>query len=152
MPNNFLANLFEDVLQIVNTKHIKTSGYASQTNGLVERLNRMIPNLLAHYVSKDQTTWDRHLPLALMAAHVNPQESTKESPLYLLYGQDALLPLDAAFDYYVSPYVDAEDLPYSEQLQWRLSTAWRKAQENIGLTQQRNPPTMTRRPRRQVTG
>ena len=40
----------------------------------------------------DGSNWDSHLPFTLFAYRTSIQESTKESPFFLLYGRDAKLP------------------------------------------------------------
>lgn len=39
--------------------------------------------------------WDQRLPYVLFAYRASAQQSTQESPFYLLYGRDARLPMEA---------------------------------------------------------
>jgi len=58
-----------------------TTAYYPHTDGLVERFNKTLTDTLA----KPGRDWDSKLPV-LFAYCASPQELTKESPFYLLYG------------------------------------------------------------------
>ena len=94
--SNFLSSLFREVCFLMNTEKIFTSGYRPQTNGLVERFNGTLAQSLSMYVSSDQKDWDQHLNSVLFAYRVSPSEVTGESPFYMLYGREPLLPMDTA--------------------------------------------------------
>ena len=94
--SNFLSSLFKEVCFLMNTEKIFTSGYRPQTNGLVERFNGTLAQSLSMYVSSDQKDWDKHLNSVLFAYRVSPSEVIGESPFYMLYGREPLLPMDTA--------------------------------------------------------
>ena len=94
--SNFLSSLFREVCFLINTEKIFTSGYRPQTNGLVERFNGTLAQSLSMYVSSNQKDWDEHLNSVLFAYRVSPSEVTGESPFYMLYGREPLLPMDTA--------------------------------------------------------
>ena len=94
--SNFLSSLFREVCFLMNTEKIFTSGYRPQTNGLVERFNGTLAQSLSMYVSSNQKDWDEHLNSVLFAYRVPPSEVTGESPFYMLYGREPLLPMDTA--------------------------------------------------------
>ena len=61
-------------------------------------------------MDKSGRDWDRHLPHVLFAYRVSPQESTQESPSFLLYGRDAQFPTEAALTHPQTQYqVDLDD-------------------------------------------
>ena len=127
----------KDVLNLVGIKHITSSGYAPQTNGITERFNRTLLDLLSFNVDKDQANWDEALDEALFTARVTVQASTGFSPFYLMKGFDPMLPLDPVFQYHQSKYVDQDDLSYPEKMQATLSLAWQQAKLNIHEAQKR---------------
>lgn len=57
-----------------------------QTDGLVERFNQTLKNMLKKFVSDTGKDWDRWLSLMLFAYRAVPQESTGFSPFELVYG------------------------------------------------------------------
>ena len=50
--------------------------------------------MLAKSVEKNGKEWDKYLPYVLFAYRSRLQQSTRESPFYLLYGRDPRLPTD----------------------------------------------------------
>ncbi len=69
------------------------------------------------------------------AYRITVQESTKESPFFLLYGRDPALPTLAALSRERTPYmVNLDD--YKTELLTGLNSAWTLAQDNIKIAQQ----------------
>ena len=60
---------------------MNTTAYHPQTDGLVERFNRTLK------VKKGGKDWDQQLAYVLFAYWASIQESTGESPFFLLYGR-----------------------------------------------------------------
>ena len=72
----------------------RTSPYRPQSDGLVERFNRTLQQMLASYVNENRNDWDDHLPYMCMAYRSTVHESTKFSPNRLMLGREVNLPLD----------------------------------------------------------
>jgi hypothetical protein len=47
---NFMSQLVAETCRIINTRQLRTSSYHPQTNGLCERFNKSLANILAMYV------------------------------------------------------------------------------------------------------
>ena len=69
-----------------------TSPYHPQTNGLTERLNRTLKQMIAAYVDPLHQNWDTILPFVVHAYNTSVQSSTRVSPFRALYGRDPKLP------------------------------------------------------------
>ena len=133
---NFLSTVVQEVCAFIGAKKINTSGYHPQTDGLVERFNGTIIAMLSKSIKKHGRDWDTHLPYLLFAYRVSIQESTGESPFFLLYGRDPRLPTETALSHPTTPYqVDISD--YRTELIAQLSDAWETAHQNILIAQQR---------------
>lgn len=91
---SFLAQVIEDILRSCGTKHKFSTAYHPQTNGLTERLNRTITNMIAMYVSPDHRDWDVTLPFVTFAYNSSRHDTATYSPFFLLYGREPSLPLD----------------------------------------------------------
>ncbi len=76
------------------------------------------------------------LPFVLCSLRSALNESSRETPYYLLFGQDIVLPIERAFNYTPSRYIETADLPFHEQLQSRLTVAWQQAKQHIEKAQQ----------------
>ena len=131
---NFLSELEQDVCKLLPIKKINTSGYHPQTDGLVEKFNSTLINMISKVAQSSGRDWDCHLPYLLFAYRASVHESTEESPFHLLYGRDPRLPSEAILNQPSSPYVvDSSD--YRVELTSSLSSAWLLARERIKIAQ-----------------
>jgi hypothetical protein len=64
-----------------------SSAYHPQTDGQTERVNRVLEEMLRHYVSPDHSDWDKHLWAAEFAVNNSWQETVRATPFYLNYGR-----------------------------------------------------------------
>lgn len=78
--------------------HIKSTPYHHQTNGLVERFNGTLRNMLRTAKKSEQNEWDELLPYLLLAYREIPHESSGFSPFELLYGRPISGPLDVIWE------------------------------------------------------
>lgn len=95
----FLSHVLKDLLAACSTIHTPASAYHPQTNGLTERFNHTLADMLSHYVSTDHTNWDSVLPYVTFAYNTSVQATTGFSPFYLLYGHNPLSTIDTIFPY-----------------------------------------------------
>ena len=93
----FVATMMQRVLAAMETNHQTTTAYHPQANGLVERLNHTLADMLSMYVSRDHKDWDTTLPFVRFAYNTSRQETTGKSPFYLMHGRHPVLPIDTIF-------------------------------------------------------
>ena len=72
----------------------RTAPYRAQSDGLVERFNRTLLQMLSIYVDENQSNWDEQLPFVLMAYRSTIHESTGCSPNLLMLNRESSLPVD----------------------------------------------------------
>ena len=130
----FLSQLMQEVNEVLGVKKVNTTAYHPQTDGLVERFNRTLTSMLAKRVERSGSDWDTHLPYVLFAYRSSVQESTGESPFFLMHGRDPRLPSVLEMD---SPQLRANiDLDtYKGELMSGLTEAWDLARQSIGKAQ-----------------
>ena len=126
-----------EICELLGVEKLNTTAYHPQTDGLAERFNRTLTDMLAKKVEHGGRDWDTHLPFVLFAYRASLQESTKESPFYLLYGRDPRLPTTLGLD---STQLQQEqhltDLDtYKEEVAFKFSEAWKLAKDNIKIAQ-----------------
>lgn len=92
---NLLANIVQDVCQLLGITKLNTTAYP-QYNGMIERMNCTLKAMLRKHVAKFGGQWDMYLPGVLWAYRNTPHESTKEKPSFWLYGVDCRSPTEAA--------------------------------------------------------
>ena len=87
----FLADVLQETAHLMGITQLPTSGGHPQANGLVERFNRTLKQMLCKLVSNKGCNWDKLLGGVLFAYRTTPHQSTGVSPFYLLYGREANL-------------------------------------------------------------
>jgi len=65
-----------------------------QTNGKVESANRVLLRGLKRSLDKAKGTWVEEVPRIVWAYHTTPQSTTKETSFCLVYGSDAMIPVE----------------------------------------------------------
>jgi transposase InsO family protein len=63
------------------------TAYHPQTNGQIERVNRVLEDMLRMQVMHRPKQWEEYLPLVEFAYNNGYQESLKMSPFKTLYGR-----------------------------------------------------------------
>lgn len=71
-----------------------STAFHPQTDGNTERVNRVLEDMLRHYIDPTQTNWDTLLPLVEFAINDSHHESINAVPFVLNYGKRPNLPLD----------------------------------------------------------
>ena len=84
----FLSDLFKEAERLLGFHKVNTMAYHPQMDRLVKRFNRTLIAMLAKTTEKGGQDWDRRLPYVLFANRAAEQQSTLESPFFLLYGCD----------------------------------------------------------------
>ena len=142
----FLSRLVKEVCKLLGVKKTNTTAYHPQTDGLVERFNRTLTDMLAKTVEKSGRNWDVQLPYVLFAYQSSPQESTLESPFFLLYGRDPKLPTEEALR--PTPLRSTVDIAdYRCEVLQKMQEAWDSARGNIKKAQKRQKKFYDRRSR-----
>ncbi len=103
-PHGFPAHLLSiqgpqfrgEVMQVLTTsmgiQQKFTTPYHPQTNGLTERMNRTLKQIISSFIDPLHQDWDEILPFAVHAYNTSVQASTRVSPFRALYGRDPHLP------------------------------------------------------------
>ena len=129
----FLSGLFKEVERVLG---YNTTAYHPQTDGLVERFNRTLISMLTKTVEHDGKDWDQQLPFVLFAYRVSQQQSTLESPFFLLYGRDPRLPTQTVM--VANKTRQHRDLKeYGADLAFCTAEAWDLARKCIGKAQKK---------------
>lgn len=132
----FLSKLLHEVYNLMGIHKVSTTAYHPQTDGLVERFHRTLTAMLAKTTGPGGLDWDDRLPYVLFAYRCSMQESTGESPFFMLYGRDPQLPTEQALSKPIDRcYLDADD--YKSELVLNLSEAWERAQQNVRKAQKK---------------
>ena len=89
----FSAALFREIMTQLGVQQSMSSAFHPETDGQTERVNRVMEEVLRHYVNPVQSDWDRWLPCVEFAINNAVHSSTKETPFFLNYGIHPHTPL-----------------------------------------------------------
>ena len=91
----FKNKLFERIAKELGVKHkLYTAPYRPSSNGHIEGFHNFLKACIAKHVLL-QLEWTSVIPLACAAYNFLPNEHSKESPFFLMFGRDAVLPLNS---------------------------------------------------------
>ena len=150
---NFTSKTFEAFLSMLRVRHIRTSVYHAQSNGVCERYNGTLKRCLRRLAMDDPRHWDRCLPALLFSYRDTPHSSTGYSPFELIYGHQVRGPLEFLKECWESETVDNEDRDvhkYILHMRRRLKNSCRIALESIQQTQVRNKALFDRHAKRRL--
>lgn len=71
-----------------------STAYHPQSDDQTENANKALEIMLRSVLDFDQQDWDTHLAAAELAINNAVNVSTGYSPFYLMYGREAVLPLE----------------------------------------------------------
>ncbi|GFU92145.1 retrovirus-related Pol polyprotein from transposon 412 [Trichonephila clavipes] len=102
----FRSRLVSSLVDLCNIDHRFTTAYHPQTNGLTERFNKTLSDMLSMYVDVEQKNWDEILPFVTFAYNTAKQETTGFTPFYLLHGREAETTLDTMLPFCPNDFDD----------------------------------------------
>jgi len=79
-----MLNFFIAVMKMPGVETVRTTPYHPQTNGQVERYNRIMTTKLRHYVADDSKRWDEPLHVLTLAYNSQPHWYTGIAPFELV--------------------------------------------------------------------
>lgn len=88
----FESELIQNLCQLVGIQKTRTSPYHPQCDGMVERFNRTLIDLLTKILQQQQGEWDDYLRQVALAYNTSPHSSTGFTPFFLTHGREARLP------------------------------------------------------------
>ena len=94
----FKNKLFEQIAKELGVEHkLYTPPYHPASNGHIEGFHAFLKACIAKHVAP-QLEWDALIPLACAAYNFIPNEHSKESPFFLMFGRDPILPLNTLLE------------------------------------------------------
>ncbi|XP_028111758.1 uncharacterized protein LOC114310044 [Camellia sinensis] len=90
----FYSSLIDKLCERFGFKQRNSSMYNALANGLVEAFNKTLGNLLKKIVAKSKRDWHKRIGEALWAYHTTHCTPTQATPYFLVYGVEAVLPLE----------------------------------------------------------
>ena len=70
---------------------------ACQANGLDERWNQTLKNMIVKYVSSRKEIWDEYLDTCVFAYNTSRHESSLHTPFEVMFGRKAVIPIELTY-------------------------------------------------------
>ncbi|KRX59680.1 Retrovirus-related Pol polyprotein from transposon [Trichinella sp. T9] len=94
---NFESALIKELCELFGTSKTRTTAYHPQSDGLVERMNRTLVDMLAATSIEEPGEWDEYIDRVLLAYRTSVHHTTAATPSRILYGQEVRLPVDLIY-------------------------------------------------------
>ncbi|KAJ8037598.1 hypothetical protein HOLleu_18448 [Holothuria leucospilota] len=89
----FESKIIKEICDLLEIQKTRSSPYHPSSNGMIERFNQTLVNMIASYVDRKQEKWDIHLPLLTAAYRSCDHDGTGYSPNALMLGRETHTPL-----------------------------------------------------------
>jgi hypothetical protein len=93
-----MSHQVHDFAESLNIKLLSSSPYYAQANGQAESSNKTLIKLIKKKVEENPKRWHEVLSEALWAHRISKHSATKVTPFELVYGQEAILPIEVNLD------------------------------------------------------
>ena len=127
---NFESSVIAEVCQLLGVEKSRTTPYHPQSDGLVERFNRTLLDMLATAVGEKPFEWEQNLRRLCFAYNTCIHPTTGYSPFALMFGRQARLPMDIVLGA-TSPSSSTTQ-QYAVQLQADLEAAYSHVRDRMG--------------------
>ena len=131
--SQYCGEVMVGLCRLLGISKTRTTPLRPQGDGLAERLNRTICDMLNCVGAECPFSWDVILPMVIMAYNSSVQESTRETPNAVVYGRQVTLPislLDPAGDAAVKIKAESSS-EYVLQLQRQMELVHHKVRERL---------------------
>ena len=132
--SQFTSFLWNQLLQVWGIKHITTTAYHPEANGMVERLHRRLKESLMALGNSERHLWYWRLPMTMLALRTTVKADLHASPADLVYGEAISIP--------------GQILPSTPLSDEDLLTQQRRTLSNLRVEVDRLQPVPTSRHRR----
>jgi len=121
--SNYQSKLFKEICRLLEINQTRTSSFHPSANGMCERFNQSLYNMITTYINENQSNWDADLLLVTSAYRSCVHSSTGFSPNKLMFGREHTLPIQLQHGCF--PKLGSEKhCEYVEQLKTKLETVY----------------------------
>jgi len=97
---SFVSKEVREFAELYKIKLLNSSPYYAQANGQAESSNKTLIKLIKKKIEENPRRWHEVLSEALWAHRISRHGATKVTPFELVYGQEAVLPVEVNLDAY----------------------------------------------------
>jgi len=140
LRSQFLSAVMKETCRLLSLKQLVTTAYHPISNGLIEKFNGTLKNMLRHMCAEKPKDWDRYVGPLLFACRVVRQDSLGYSPFELLYGRTVRGPMSILRELMTHEVAEPEvktTYEYVLDLKDRLQSTCELAQAELQKSQTR---------------
>ncbi|KRZ69679.1 Transposon Ty3-G Gag-Pol polyprotein [Trichinella papuae] len=133
---NFESELVKEVCQLFGVTKTRATVYHPQSDGLVERMNRTLLDMLAKTSIDHPEDWDVYLDRVLLAYRTSVHCTTGTTPSRVLFGRELRLPVDLMYGVPTDAQVRSAG-EYVQHLRRDLERVYEVVRKKAGREQRR---------------
>jgi transposase InsO family protein len=95
---SFMSKEVREFTELYRIKLLNSSPYYAQANGHAESSNKTLISLIKKKISDHHKHWHKILSETSWAHRISKHRATKVSPFELVYGQEAVLPVEISLN------------------------------------------------------
>ena len=131
---NFSSKIIKELCAISGMQKSRTTVYHPMGNGMCERFNRTLLNMLGTLEESQKADWKSYVSAMVHAYNCTRHESTGYSPFRLMFGREPRLPIDLVLG--IDTATDEQNYSqFISSLKERLQTAYELAAKNVKQAQ-----------------
>ena len=122
----FESDLISEMCKLTGMTKSRTTSYHPMGNGICERFNRTLLNMLGTMDPDQKHDWKSHINALVHAYNCTKHSSTQHTPYFLMFGRHPKLPIDALFGIEQNEMFDSQS-DFIQNLKTRLKQAYELA-------------------------
>lgn len=134
LGTQFTSDLMREVSRLLSFRQLTTTPYHPMCNGLVEKFNGTLKQMLKKMCSEQPKDWDKYINALLFAYREVPQDSLGFSPFEMLYGRSVRGPMSILKELWTRDVPDPDTkttYQYIFDLREKLEKTCQLAHENL---------------------
>lgn len=133
----FESDLFKTVCHKQGVHKTRTTPYRPQYDGMVERFNRTLKQMLSIFTNENPQDWDDLLLLLMMAYRATEHKSTGCSPNLMMFGRENSFPIDLMAGLPPDMKDEMCEIQYVEWLKQSMENVFQFARDKLGSAAKR---------------
>lgn len=127
----FESELFQEVCHLLEIRKIRTTPRNPKCNGLAERFNKTIIQMIKSFIKEDIPEWDENLPYLTAAYRASVQESTRMTPNLVMLGRENRMPAELLVNRSREIFEPLNVGEYTQNLRTTLIRAYETARKHL---------------------
>ena len=131
----FESRLFKQMIKLLGARKMRTTPYHPQSDGAVERMHKIMHDIMSHLVNKVHSDWDTVMPYIKMTLRATISSATGFSPFMMNRGREMVIPADNVIEGIIkSEMVQEKGEKVDERVDkivTEVKRAWKLAAESL---------------------